>query len=307
MKHESKMRVLVFVLVLLSVAQVAARAQGAEARPAEGSDERLAHVLERVGESVRRYQLGMFRIAFTEIFRREELKPDMTPKRSKEFVFDSVVLREELSAAEDDYLPRTVRRLKSIDGKTVKGTAAAAAGVEATFYGGSLNFLLPQGQRLFDFSFEGEGTLGGRRVLRVGMLRPGEGEPRVEWEGMSFRVLAPMRWLFWVDAESFDVLRVESHLAAPFEFDSPPAFSAGPFGRFGPSRKLRYAREDYSMNLRRVQFKDPEQTLLVPESAEWVTVIEGASRPRLRRSLRFANYRRFRSDVKVVEDPEPDE
>jgi hypothetical protein len=296
------MRVLVLVLALLWGAQEVARAQGAEVEASGEGDGRLAQVLERVGESVERYQLGMFRIAFSEVLRREELKPDMTPKRSKEFVFDSVVLREELSAAEDDYFPRTVRRLKSIDGKPARD--GTGAGFEASFYEGSLNFLLPKGQRLFNFSFEGEETLGGRRVFRVGMLRPGEGEPRVEWEGMTFRVLAPMRWLFWVDAESFDVLRVESHLAAPFEFDSPRAFGAGPFGRFGPSRRLRYAREDYSLNLRRVQFKEPEQTLLVPDAAEWVTVIEGASRPRLRRSLRFADYRRFRSDVKVVEEPD---
>jgi hypothetical protein len=64
-------------------------------------------------------------------------------------------------------------------------------------------------------------------------------------------------------------------------------------------------RQDYAVSFRRVQLKDPEETRLVPDSSESVTVIEGASRPRTRRTTRFSDYRRFRSDVKVVEEPEP--
>jgi hypothetical protein len=121
---------------------------------------------------------------------------------------------------------------------------------------------------------------------------------------MRFRVFAPEVLLVWVDAENYDVLRVESHLAAPFEFDSPRTFSAGPLGRFGPSRHLKYVARDYAVTFRREQFKDPEQTLLVPVAAEWLNVIEGASKPRTRLTLRFSDYRRYRSDVKVIEEPE---
>jgi hypothetical protein len=111
-----------------------------------------------------------------------------------------------------------------------------------------------------------------------------------------------MRWRFWVDAESFDVLRVESRLEAPFEFESPRVF--GSLGRFGKTRKIRYERQDYTVSFRRVQLKDPDETRLVPDSAEWVTIIEGASRPRMRGTIRFSDYKRFRSDVKVIEDSE---
>jgi hypothetical protein len=115
--------------------------------------------------------------------------------------------------------------------------------------------------------------------------------------GMSFRALAPTYVLVWVDAENFDVLRLETHLVAPFEFDSPRAF-----GAFGPSRHIRYAVQDYAVTFRRQTFKDPEQTLLVPAEAEWLYVMEGAKHPRLRATLRFTDYRRFRSDVKVIEE-----
>jgi hypothetical protein len=291
--------VLSLVLALPAWACANVRAQEAEAKPP--ADERLERILDRVGEGVARYQTGLFSIAFNETLRREELREGMTAKRSKEFVFETVVLREELSAEEEDYYPLPVRRLKTIDGKPSK----KRLGPEVNYFVSSLGFLLPKHRGLFQFTFDGEVTEAGRRLYRIRMLSPGEGEPRVEWQrrvvGLRFRVVAPLVYTIWVDAETFDVLRLESHLAAPFEFDGPRAFG---FGRFGPSRHFKYAAQDYFVSFRRRQFKDPEQTLLVPDSAEWVTVIEGASKPRTRATLRFSNYQRFRSDVKVIEEPD---
>lgn len=264
---------------------------------ARQSDERLSNILARVGEGVERYHAGLFGLAFTETLTLEELREDMTPKRSREFVFDSVVLREELSKREGDYYAETVRRLKTVDGRAGKKGDEAERSVVPT-YAEPLNFLLPREQKLYEFKLAGEESVAGRRALRVELLRPGEGEPSVEWKGNSFRVVnAPTRWTFWVDAESFDVLRVESHLAEPFEFESPRLLKVGPKG------KLRYVRQDYAVGFRRVRLKDPEETRLVPDTSESVTVIEGASHPRTRRTTRFSDYRRFRSDVKVVEEP----
>lgn len=288
---------LLVALALLACAHV--RAQ--EAGPAK--DERLERILEKVGEGVAKYQAELFRIAFTETLRQEELSKEMTPKKSKELVFDTIVAREALSEEEDDYYPKIVRRVRTIDGKPAKraNKRDAAAG---TFVS-SLMFLLPQNRDKYRFTLEGEEQFEGRRAYRIRMLRSGEGPPRVEWKkqliGMRFYVFAPTVNFLWVDAETFDVLRFESHLAEPFEFDSPRAFGLG-FGRIGPSRRLKYMVQDYAVNFRRERFKDPEQTLLVPVAAEWLRVIEGASKPRTRATLRFSDYRRFRSDVKIIED-----
>jgi hypothetical protein len=291
------------VLALLLGAAVAARAQEAEAAPTPAPvDEKLTRILDRTGEAVARYHAELFRIAYTETLRHEELSKEMTPKKSKEYVFDTVVVREELSAEDEDYYPKSVRRLRTIDGKPAKRTKDRRAEVGAGV--ASLLYLLPKNRHLFQFSLEGEEQVGGRAAHRIRMLRPGEGEARVEWErrliGARFRVFAPEVVLVWVDAENFDVLRVESHLDAPFEFESPRAF-----GRFGPSRRLKYVARDYAATFRRERFKDPEQTLLVPVEAEWLNVIEGASKPRTRTTLRFSDYRRYRSDVKVIEETEP--
>jgi hypothetical protein len=297
--------VLLLVLALLACAQ--ARAQGPQAGPSE--DGRLERILDKVGEGVARYQAELFRIAFTETLRHEELREDMTPKRSKEFVFDTIVSREALSDEEEDYYPKTVRRIRAIDGRPAKRAKGrdAAAGSNVS----SLLFLLPKHRGDFQFSLEGEEQFEGRRAYRIRMTRRGEGPPRVEWRkrlvGFRFYVFAPSVNLLRVDAETFDVLRFESRLAEPFEFESPRTFSAGPLGRFGPSKRLRYAVQDYAVDFRRERFTDPDQTLLVPAAAEWTYVIEGASKPRRRVKLRFSDYRRFRSDVKIIEDEGPDE
>jgi len=289
------------VLALLLGASGAARAQEAAA-PTPG-DEKLARILDRAGESVAKYQAGLFSITFTETLMDEELRKDMTPKRSKEFVFETVVLREELSANEDDFYPKSLRRLKTVDGKPAKSDR------RVPFYGynvQSLGLLLPKHRKLFEFTLEGEEAVGGRAAYRMRVLQPGQPPPKAEWRRrfmgteMSFRALAPVYSLIWVDTENFDVLRYEQHLVAPFEFDSPRAF-----GAFGPSRHIRYNQQDYAVTFRRQTFKDPEQTLLVPDSAEWLYVMEGAQHPRLRATIRFTNYQRFRSDVKVIEETEP--
>ncbi len=287
-----------FLLVLVLAACASVRGQEPQAEPAK--DERLERILDKVGEGVARYQSGLFSIAFTETLRREELRKDMTAKKSKEYVFDSVVLREALSADEEDFYPRLARRLKTIDGKPSK----KRLGPEINYAVTSLSFLLPKSRGPLQFTLEGEAEEAGRKLYRIRILSPGEGEPRVEWKsravGFRFRVVAPSVYTIWVDAETFDVLRLESHLAAPFEFDGPRAFG---FGRLGPTRHFKYTTQDYLVRFRRQQFKDPEQTLLVPEYAEWVTVIEGASKPRTRATLRLSDYRRYRSDVKVIEEP----
>ncbi|HYY94244.1 MAG TPA: hypothetical protein VE713_06965 [Pyrinomonadaceae bacterium] len=307
----------VFALACLLTAAGAARGQaagqtqtrGAGAAQTPQADEGLARLLARVGEAVERYQRGLFSIRFTETVRREELKEDLTPKHSKEYVYESVTTRESLSDAEGDYFVSTVSHLKAVDGKPAKAagkdsTKSDSAKESAPNHEDFLNFLLPKFQSFYRFSFEGEELLRGRRTFRVGAERPGDEQPRVEWEGGSFVAFAPTRMAVWVDAETGDVLQIESRLVRPFEFDSPRGAVAGPFGRFSPSRRLRYERDDYSVRFRPVHFKDPDQTLLLPEYAEWLWVIEGARRPRTRVTISFTNYQRFVSDVKVIEDPD---
>ncbi len=108
-----------------------------------------------------------------------------------------------------------------------------------------------------------------------------------------------------MDSESGDVLQLEWRMVEPYEFESPRVMKVGSL-RFGPKRRMRYERMETLTRFRRVAFEDPPETLLLPVSFESLCVIEGASRPRVRTTQTFTDYQRFVSDVKVVEDEEPD-
>jgi hypothetical protein len=103
----------------------------------------------------------------------------------------------------------------------------------------------------------------------------------------------------WIDPESYDVLRLDSHLVEPYEFRSPKVAKKGPFVLFGPTHTFKMETSDMSIRFGSASFKDPEQTLMLPVSAESLQVFEGTRVPRIRITHSFTNYRRFTSQVKI--------
>jgi hypothetical protein len=277
----------------------------AAAQEPPASDEKLARILKSVGESVERYHAALFSIRFTETWRWEELSKEFTPKEAREFVYDDYVIGGKEAGVEGDDSGQIVRRLLKVNGKPARPGRRGRdepAPTSHTF----LTFLRPEHQKDFAFTPDGEEDCAGRRchVLSYRILRPQQ--RGAVWKGRSFKVFGPMAGRLWVDAENSDVLAWELRLTEPVEFNSPNAITLGPLGRFGPSRKLRYERDDFTVRFRRVEFKDPAQTLLLPESTEWVRVLTGASRPRVRITQTFTDYQRFVSDVKIIEEAEPE-
>lgn len=289
----SVLKAVLLALLLLSGAGGAARAQG------EVADRKLAEILERAGEAVVRYHAELSSIAYTETLTQQDLRKDMTPERSKVNVYDNVIARETLS--EDEFYPRDIRRLRTADGRPNDKLAKQVEAVRGVSVA-SLHLLTPRYREFYRFTLEGEGLVDGRRAYRIRVERPGKSEPgdalRALLASMHFHPFAPSFVTVWVDAENYDTLRVESRLVAPFEFPRAP-------GAFGLTRRVKYERHDYAVRFRRVRFKDPEQMLLVPVEVERLSVMEGVREPRRRTTIRYTDYRRYRSDVKVVEEEAP--
>lgn len=302
-------RIFLAAFMLAGLFRPAARAQ--EAEPAPRSDaERVELILSRAGGKVEQYLAGMFSISFTEVLRREALKEDWTPKgKAKEHVFDNVVLREQRAGDEQDFQGRAVRRLRTVDGKRVKPSKQKGeldkCGAPRATYADPLSLLLPKQRSFFFFSYEGEEILRGRKTYRLGYAPRVPLEPGTRAERGCFYAWGKYKGTLWIDAENFDVLQLATRLTEEFDFESPRVLTAG-FARFGPKRKLRLVRSEYTMRFGRVRFKDPEQELLLPESSETLAVIRGGREPRVRHTSSFRDYRRFVSDVKIIEDDEPE-
>lgn len=304
-------RCLLAAFLLAGLLRAGVSGQAAEAaRQPEGDGARLELILERVGGRVERYLAGMFSIAFTEVLRSEGLRDDLTPKgESKEYVFDNVVLREQRAGDERDFYGRTTRRLKAVDGKSVKPSKQKEVldkcGAPGSSYADPLTFLLPKQRALLVFTYEGEEVLRGRRTHRVGFLPREQSKPSVRHEGSCVYAGAMHKGTVWIDAENFDVLQTSARLVEAFDFESPRLFNAG-FARLGPKRKFRFERAEYLTRFRRVAFTDPEQELLLPEYSESLIIISGAREPRVRSTRSFEGYRRFVSDVKIIEEDVPE-
>ena len=113
---------------------------------------------------------------------------------------------------------------------------------------------------------------------------------------MSLQLPGRSRGRIWVDAETYDVLRVDDRLVGTFSFDVPREHV-----RRGAARSMVIERADSSIRYRRVTFSDPEETLLLPASIDSVTVIRGGGTQRTRITQRFSDYRRFLTAGRIVD------
>src|SRR4030095_13857863 len=106
------------------------------------------------------------------------------------------------------------------------------------------------------------------------------------------------RGRIWVDAESYDVLRVERSVGGPVDVTVPLRIQR----RHNLNNRVVIMREDTTIRYRTVVFSDPDETLLLPESIESLSVLSGGLQS-TRRSQTYSGYRRFGREYRGVETP----
>ena len=104
------------------------------------------------------------------------------------------------------------------------------------------------------------------------------------------------RGRIWVDAESYDVLRIERSVGGPIDVRVPLRIQR----RHNLDNRVVIMREDTTIRYRMVSFTDPDETLLLPESIESLSVLSGGLQS-TRRSQSYSGYKRFVGDSRVVE------
>jgi hypothetical protein len=105
-----------------------------------------------------------------------------------------------------------------------------------------------------------------------------------------------MRGRIWIDAETFDVLRLDQSLIGMVDIPLPKRASRQ------PNAPLRWTMErwDTSLRFKRVSFTNPDETLVLPVSASSLRVTRGAGHPRLRTTTEYVNYQRFLTGARIV-------
>jgi hypothetical protein len=163
-----------------------------------------------------------------------------------------------------------------------------------------LAFLLPDRRHEFTFKSGGLSRVDGRAALLVEYRSLKTDPPTAEGEKdcISFNIPGRSRGRVWADPETAEIVRFDEQLTGIVDIRSP----AAQLRKVGSPLYWTIERADTSIVYRRVAFRDPEETLVLPARVESVTVIRGdGSVQRMRITQTLTNYRRFITGSRIVQ------
>lgn len=166
-----------------------------------------------------------------------------------------------------------------------------------------LAFLLPAQRSEYQFRFAGIGRDRDRAALLIDFASvnrrshselieaPTGHDNCFDWSGHI-----ASRGRVWVDAATYDVLRVERGLGGPVDVRVPALIQR----RHHLPNWVTLLRDDLVLRYKAVAFSDPDEVLLLPESIIVVNLVRGGLQS-TRRTQTFSDYRRFVAEGKVVD------
>lgn len=203
--------------------------------------------------------------------------------------------------------PRLVRNIRRVNGRAPREqdqkNRAGCTDPEADSTD-PLAFLLPPHRDQYQFTSVTDGSEQDRpaliiefrsrnRTSRPELLEDPRGHPDCfDWTGFVGK-----RGRVWVDANTFEVLRLEHHNEGPVDV------------RVSWNLQRRYAlpmwvvidRDDLTVRYSPVRFNDPDEVILLPASLTALTIVRNGLQS-IRRTETFSNYRRFLTAGRVKSD-----
>ncbi len=165
-----------------------------------------------------------------------------------------------------------------------------------------LAFLLPSHRSEYRFSSAGVGKDKDRPALLIDFMTVDRNskpeliedehghEDCFDWTGSI-----ATKGRVWVDASTYEVLRVDRRIGGPVDVKVPPRLQR----RYNFSTWVVIEREDQTIRYKSVAFTEPEERMLLPESIESLIVVRGGLES-TRRTQVFSDYRRFLTGARVV-------
>ena len=163
-----------------------------------------------------------------------------------------------------------------------------------------LSLLLPQQRHEYSFKLAGTARLDNRAaiVLEYRMVeKPSVTVELVDGKEdcLSYALDGGMRGRIWIDAETFDVLRMDQGLIGLVDIPLPRKVANR---QQWPSWTME--RWDTSIRFKPVTFQEPAETLVLPASSTSYRITRGAGTPQLRTSTQYSSYRRFITGARIL-------
>jgi hypothetical protein len=270
----------------------------APAAAQRGSAPDLAEILARVGAHVENYFQRAESLICEELVRVQMLGYDLlTDGRSfRQLLYDLRVTWEPPSDG-GDLDPIVTRELKTVNGRPPRPRDKPQCTDPQPVSPEPLEMLLPAEQKDYQFKFAGRGRTDGRAALMLDYRALQQGEPEVVWkeECVSIELPGRYRGRIWIDSETYEVLRLDEHLVGIYDIDVPRAQL-----KPGVSPSMTVERADSTIRYRRVSFREPDETLMLPYSIDTLTVVRNSGSPRVRKTQRYSNYRRFVTEGRIL-------
>jgi hypothetical protein len=165
-----------------------------------------------------------------------------------------------------------------------------------------LAFLLPSKRDGYTFTFGGSGKGKDRGALILEFSTPrerGDGKLTEDARGVEdcfgLSIASPWKGRVWIDAVTYDVLRIEQRLAGPGDV----AVTWAQQRKHNLPPSITVERYDQTIRYRTIAFTDPAETMLLPESVETVSLMRNGLQSTRRRE-EYSDYRRFLTAGRIV-------
>jgi hypothetical protein len=287
------MRGLALLLSLVSVTAAAAQ---------DTAD--LQTLLHRAGERVERYFARAQSIVCLEVVQWLGLSTSLAhegPGRTMESELRLSWAPGENGAASTE--AQTIRQLLRVNGREPRKNDSrnCTDPEQQTSEPHSLSILLPSVRTEYEFKLAGRTRLDDRAALMVdyrSRKRAATTSSLVDGRNdcLNYEIDGGMRGRLWIDAETFDVLRLDQALVGMVDIRLPRKLSIP----FGAPTYWTAERMDTSIRFKPVSFSNPDETLILPVSMSQLRITRGAGTPRLRTMTDYTNYRRFLTGGRVV-------
>lgn len=266
----------------------AGSAQGPSGTPPD-----LASVLAGLAGRVRQYYERVGSIVCIETVTQQELKSNLEPAgKPRVTVYESRVSRDPKGKGENEF--RVERTLQSVNGKRARKNQEPECTDPKTGTPEPLGFLLAKNQPRYRFSSASPrsgGSAGPAGIFALDFAQTPPDRINIKWQGNCFNAEGGgQEGRIWFDPETFDLLQMDARLPRPFPVPVPG-------GIFGFSPPIRVESSTMVLRFTRVKFEHPDETVLLPEFTEVVTVFRGA--PSLRTTQILGNFRRFLSESTI--------
>lgn len=168
-----------------------------------------------------------------------------------------------------------------------------------------LSFLLASARPDYTFSLAGRGRIDKRAALLVDFREKAPlkvDDVRLANDNedcVSYNLSGGSRGRLWIDAESYDVLRLDFGVSGQVEIPLPDKIAR----RAGGQASWTVERNDVSMRFKRVSFSAPVEELVLPVSSVRLQVTRGAARKRT--TTTYSAYKRFLTGGRLIPGPGP--